>query len=172
MFIVEALVGASLLALGRRLFWLFVAGVGFVAGLTLATRFLQNSPGWVALLVAVGAGVLGALLATFLERIAIGAVGFIGGGYILLSLFNLLGTRFGLPDWVVVLIGGVIGAVLIFSILDWMLIILSSLVGASMVTEAFSLRGALGLLIFVVLVAAGILIQRLSMRREKGQAKK
>ena len=41
--IINILVGAALLLLGRRLFWLFVAGVGFVAGMQLAD-ILRRQP--------------------------------------------------------------------------------------------------------------------------------
>ena len=56
MIVLEILVGVALLSLGRKLFWLFVSGVGFASGALLATVVLQNQPIWVTLLVAVGAG--------------------------------------------------------------------------------------------------------------------
>ena len=37
-------VGALLLTLGKRLFWLFVAGAGFLAGLQFAPRLLPGQP--------------------------------------------------------------------------------------------------------------------------------
>src|SRR3989304_1341215 len=39
------LVGLALATLGRKLFWLFVAGVGFLAALSLASPRLGGSPG-------------------------------------------------------------------------------------------------------------------------------
>ena len=79
MYIIEALVGVGLLAFGRKLFWLFVAGVGFAAGLALTAALFKTSPAWEVLLIAFGAGLAGALLAVFLQRIAMGVGGFIGG---------------------------------------------------------------------------------------------
>jgi len=46
--IILIILGTVLLALGRRLFWLFVGAVGFVAGLNLATHFFSDQPTWVA----------------------------------------------------------------------------------------------------------------------------
>src|SRR5262245_29252329 len=59
--LVHILIGAALLLFGRRLFWLFVAGVGFVVAAQLATTSLRGQPQWLILVIAVGVGVLGAL---------------------------------------------------------------------------------------------------------------
>ena len=53
-------VAISLLMLGRRLYWLFVAGVGFVVAMELATIYLDGSEEWVRLALAVIAGLVGA----------------------------------------------------------------------------------------------------------------
>ncbi len=172
MFIIEALLGAGLLAFGRKLFWLFVAGVGFATGLALAASLFKESPAWVTFLIALGAGLVGALLAVFLERLAIGVVGFVGGGYILTSLMNLVGVHPGLPEWVFYLAGGILGALLIFALLDWMLIILSSLAGASMVTEAFRFHGLTGVVVYAILLVAGILAQDSGLRQEKRHSRR
>jgi hypothetical protein len=42
--IVTILVGIVVLIAGRRLFWLFVGVVGFVAGLSLAFQLLADQP--------------------------------------------------------------------------------------------------------------------------------
>jgi hypothetical protein len=86
MLIGRILAGALLLVLGRKLFWLFVAVVGFATGLMLATRFFQTQPEWLQLLIGIGFGLVGALLAYFFQEIAIAVAGFLAGGYIALSL--------------------------------------------------------------------------------------
>src|SRR6187200_2140589 len=64
--------GVVLLFFGRRLFWLFVALIGFIAGMSLATQVLAIHEQWLLLLIAIGCGILGALIALFLQRLAIG----------------------------------------------------------------------------------------------------
>jgi hypothetical protein len=172
MIVIQVFVGAGLLVFGRKLFWFLVAGFGFIAGLELATRYLQGSPGWVTLLVALGAGLVGALLAVFLEQAAIALAGFFGGGYVLTSLIDLLGIRFTRPEWLVPLVGGMIGVVLVFSLLNWTLIALSSLAGASLVTQAFQLPRPEGPLVYLLLLVAGIVIQGNLLRREGRPARK
>jgi histidinol-phosphate aminotransferase len=77
------LVGLILLAAGRRLFWLAVAAAGFLFGLGLAGAWLEAQSGGLAFLLALGVGLLGALVALFLQRIAIGVAGFLIGSYLI-----------------------------------------------------------------------------------------
>ena len=80
--VVNVLVGAGLLFFGRRAFWLFVAGAGFVAGLSLANRILQG-PEAIGVIIGIGIGLLAALLAVFVQRFAISLASFLVGGYML-----------------------------------------------------------------------------------------
>src|ERR1041385_9171955 len=77
--IISVLVGLALLLFGRRLFWLFVAALGFAIGLQLAPYLSQNPPLWLSLLLSLGLGLLGALLAVVLQKLAIAIAGFLGG---------------------------------------------------------------------------------------------
>jgi hypothetical protein len=70
---VGVLVGVAVLLLGRRLFWLFVGAIGFVFGAQIAAQFThQPASSPVVLLVAIAFGIIGALLAIMLQKIAIG----------------------------------------------------------------------------------------------------
>ena len=64
--------GILLLFLGRKLFWLFVAVVGFLLGLTYAPQLLSNQPQSVILTISLITGLLGALLAALLQKLAVG----------------------------------------------------------------------------------------------------
>ena len=103
------LIGVALLILGRKLYWLFVGAAGFVGGIMLATRFLGGQPNWVILAIALAAGVLGALLAVFLQQMAVALAGFIGGWYITLNLIDTLGWQPGSLAWIPLVIGGIVG---------------------------------------------------------------
>ena len=73
------LVGGLLLGLGRKLFWFFVAASGFVAGLYIADRVLSIRPEWLVLVIGLVLGVIGAIAAVFIQKIAIGVAGFLAG---------------------------------------------------------------------------------------------
>src|ERR1043165_5645862 len=86
------LVGTLLLLFGRRLFWLFTAGIGFFLAAQLCTEVLKGHPQWVTLAIAIAVGVLGALAAILFQRVLIGIVGFFAGGFLLYNA--ALGTKF------------------------------------------------------------------------------
>ena len=164
--IVYLVLGAALLLAGRRLFWLLVGAIGFVTGATLATRFFHGNDLTV-ILAGLVLGIIFAVLAVFLESVAIGIAGFLGGGYVFMSLADMLGLDpGGISTWVIFVIGGVLGVILVAFLFGWALITLSSLAGASMIVAAVGLTAATAGLLYLGLVVAGVVIQGTSMRRE------
>jgi len=159
---INAILGGALLVAGRKLFWLFVAAAGFVTGFQLTTRYFQGSEG-LSIIVGLVVGAIFAILAIFLQTIAIAIAGFLAGGYIL----QTLAVSFGLSaaPWIIYIIGGIIGVLLVSFLFDWAIITLSSLAGASLVAEALQLPRT-GL-IFVLLFLAGVIIQGLAYRSEE-----
>src|SRR5258705_13796655 len=75
--IVGALIGVVILLLGRKLFWLCVAAVGFAAGVEISPHLVNEPSPLLALTVALVLGLIGALLALFLQKIAISVLGFL-----------------------------------------------------------------------------------------------
>ena len=163
--LISLILGVALLVAGRKLFWLFVGAAGFVAGLQLATQFWRG-PELLAIVVGLVVGVIFALLAIVLQGVAIGVAGFLAGGYILTVLAGMLGLSQGALSWMVYLIGGIIGVLLVIFLFDWALITLSSLAGASLVSQALVLPGGTAGVIFLALVILGVVIQGTTMQRE------
>ncbi len=169
--IINIVGGALLLALGRKIFWFFVAASGFYAGLELATRYLSVKPEWLALLIALAVGLVSALLAYFFQKLVIGVAGFLAGAFIASRLVSHLGTQVKGWDWLIILIGGIVGIVLIYVIFEWALIILSSLAGAILIVEEFKLASLLGILVGVILFVVGFVFQTGLNRREASRKK-
>ena len=96
MVIANTVVGLALLILGKKLFWLFVGAIGFIGASDMASRYFSGLPDWQILIVAVAAGLLGALLAVFFQKAAILLVGFYAGGYLVVSLFSQVWTLTGI----------------------------------------------------------------------------
>src|SRR5215471_16650199 len=69
---VRIVVGLALLLLGRRLYWLLVAGIGFLTGMELAQWLLPGRPEWVFLVLALGLALVGTLAATVAQLIVSG----------------------------------------------------------------------------------------------------
>jgi hypothetical protein len=155
--IFNVILGLILLVFGRKLFWLFVGIAGFLFCLQFGGLLLPDYPQWIRLLVALGAGLIGALLAVLVQRVAFALAGFYGGAYLALIIAQSLGTgRVSTPLFIV---GGVVGALIAALITDWAIIVISSLVGAGAVVEALAVGRSVGIIVFLVLVTAGILVQ-------------
>ena len=164
--VINIILGGALLMAGRKLFWLFVGVVGFVAGLQLATQLWQG-PELLAIIVGLVIGAIFAVLAIFLQGAAIGVAGFLAGGYVLTVLAGLIGLNQGAFSWIVYLIGGIIGVLLVIFLFDWALITLSSLAGASLITEALLVPGGIAGVVFLALVIVGVVLQGSMLQRER-----
>jgi len=167
MMIAKILLGMLILIFGRQIFWLFVAAIGFAIGMSWAELFFVGSPIWIVLIIALIFGILGALLAIFLKKIAIGFVGFMAGGYICTGLLAFSRLEVMPFFWLTFLIGGGIGFFLAIMLIDWALIILSSLAGALLIVEGIYFMPLFKMLLFIFLLGAGILIQRGMMGNER-----
>ncbi len=151
--------GAAMLLLGSTFFWLFTGGVGFYVGYTLAPKILPNQSGNVILIIAIVMGLLGILLAVLVKKVAISIAGFGAGGYILYSLLPMLNVNLGNYYWLVIVAGGIVGAVLAGTMFDWALIILTSACGAMLISTALNLAFPLSAVVLVVLFLVGLLVQ-------------
>ncbi len=168
------LVGLLLLACGRRLFWLFVGAVGFVGGIRFADRFLQGQPDETVIIFALVVGLLSAVLAVTLRKAALGAAGFLTGGYLLTQLLAVSGQQATIfasdagqaAPWITFLVGGLLGAVLMNVLFAWTLIVLSALGGAALVCESVHNSPQILSAAFAVLTILGVLIQSGLIRRQ------
>ena len=163
---INLLLGASLLVAGRKLFWLFVAVLGFIVGLQITQQFFHG-PELLSIIIGVIVGIIFALLAIFLETIAIGIAGFLAGGFVLSTLANMLGINGGALYWIIYLVGGLLGIVLVMVLFDWALIGLTTLVGASLIVQSWPTAPVGGGLLFFVLVLLGVIIQGSVLLREE-----
>jgi hypothetical protein len=151
------LAGVILLLFGRRLFWLFVGLLGFFAGFTLATRFFAAQEQWITLVIAVVCGLIGILIALFLQRVAIAIAGFLAGGMFSTAVLEI--TRWQLDPAIAYILCGIIGAILLSIVFEWALIFLSSLTGAMLITRSLSFEPMIETALIVVLVVIGIIVQ-------------
>ena len=164
--------GALLLFFGRRLFWLCLAVLGFFFTFGLVSELTDQTSQSLAFFLALGLGVVGALLAVFLQKIAIGVAGFLFGGAATLFLIDFFALPVGPLEWVLVLVGAVVSAFLAFKIFTAALVVLSSLVGAALISQAIGLSPAAAGVFFLVLAIVGIVAQLGSKARTKRRKEK
>jgi hypothetical protein len=169
--IVSVLIGVVILFFGRRLFWLCVAAIGFAAGVELAPHLIHEPTPLLALSIALVLGFIGALLATFLQKIAIAVAGFLAGGKLASAIAAAFFVQYDQYYLITFIIGGIVGALLLLMLFDWALIFLSAAVGAHLIQTAVQssvLLPATGsAILFVVLVVIGVLFQAGALRRSR-----
>src|SRR5205809_1526921 len=163
--IVGALIGAVILFFGRKLFWLCVAAVGFAAGVEIAPHLIQEPSPLLALTVALVLGLIGALLALFLQKIAIAVLGFLAGGKLAGAIAAAFLVQYAQHSTIIFLAGGIVGAILLLVLFDWALIVVSSLIGAHLIQSTIVLPPSGSTILFIGLAILGILIQAASLRR-------
>ena len=165
--IVGALIGIVILFFGRKLFWLCVAAVGFAAGVEIAPHLVHEPSPLLALTVALVLGLIGALLALFLQKIAVAVLGFLAGGKLAGALAAAFFVQYAQYSTFIFLFGGLVGAILLLVLFDWALIVVSSLIGAHLIQSAIALPPSGSTIVFIGLVAIGILVQAASLRRSQ-----
>lgn len=178
--IVQLLVGMAALLLGRQIFWVFVGAVGFFVGLFVAPIWFSQLPEWATLLASLAVGVVLAMLAILIQKPMASIAGFFAMGSFVLGIVTLITGRpaFGAQAdwliWVVFIVGGLIGAIIVFVAFDWALIMFSSLVGANIIIdalrEASALPAMIATLFFIIMVAVGIWAQSRMLPRTRPAA--
>jgi hypothetical protein len=165
--LISALVGLTLLLFGRRLFWLFVAALGFAIGLQLAPYLSHNPPLWLSLLLSLGLGLLGALLAIMLQKLAIGIAGFLVGGRLAVAIAAALWVNHANYSVITFVVGGIIGGLLLVALFDWALIIFSAVEGARLIAGTVHLPSSGTTVLLVGLALFGIFVQAAMFRRTR-----
>lgn len=137
-------------------------------GYGLTAEFLEG-PYWLILIAGLAAGLLASGLAVFFQKMALTVAGFLIGGLAVLWWAGQMG--WGEPWWVWALALGaaLVGAVLTKEVFEVALMVLSSVFGATLVLEALQMPAEQLSPVFVILVAAGIVIQFFSSRRQRSE---
>ncbi len=163
--IIGVVIGVVILFFGRKLFWLCVAAVGFAVGLEIAPMLVNEASSLLALVIALVFGVLGALLALFIQKVAIALLGFLAGGKLATAIAAAFFVQHAQYSTIIFVIGGVIGAILLLAVFGWALIVVSSFIGAYLIQSAIVLPPTGLTLVFIGLAILGIFVQAVSFRR-------
>ena len=163
----NVIIGMFLLFIGRRLFWLFVACVGFASGYHYAQQIWTIDSSILVLILSIAVGAAGAILAIIFQKAAIVIAGFAAGGYIVLTLFDQVARLPAQMAWLPYIVGGIIGAITLFFVFDWSLIFLSTLTGATLIVQMVAFNPWIEIALFLALVIAGMAFQTKTMTGER-----
>jgi len=152
--------GVALLLAGRKLFWLAVGVLGFVAGYQAMEQWGRGLPPAATFVVALAVGVIGLVLALVVQRVAVALAGFFLGVVLASLLLPLLGVVLGPWHGVVVAALGLVGAVLALALLQLALVVLTAGAGASLLVQALVPHAPWAPLLLIALWLVGVLVQR------------
>ncbi len=172
MTIVLILVGLALIFAGRKLFWLAIAAIGFIAGMELARFYADVPTESTRMLIAIGVGLLSALAAILLQKMAVGLAGFVAGGYGAFLGIKRLGLNLGSFSWAPIVFFGIVGAVIAALVFEWALIVLSSLVGSYLLVTSSGISASAKGPLFLILSFIGVLVQSKSKKKKHPGAKR
>ncbi len=158
MVVVTASLGLIMLTIGRQLFWVVVSGLGFAIGMNYATQNLAGNP---FLIIGIGlvVGLIGAIVAYYIQRAAAVLAGFLAGWYLSLILVQAFDLSLGIFTVLLGLLIGILGMIFANLAFDWSLIVISTLVGATMIVNELNFGPRIHFVIFSVLMILGITIQ-------------
>jgi len=165
--LVRLLLGLIILLAGRNVFWLFIGAIGFLVGVDLANIWLVDQAGWLIIGVGIAAGLVGAILAVVLERVAFALAGSYAAVFLTIAIAENLGSQGVSPT--IVVVAGVVGAMLGALLTDWAIIILSALAGAAAVSSIFVMTPTVQYASIVALATLGVIVQRTKLTRGRSR---
>jgi len=151
------------------------AAVGGLLGLGILRLIPGEQESWFWFMIPIGLAILFALSAGVTKKIiglVILALGALAGGAIVLSVLDLFGLEWGITNWILALVGAVLGMVLTSRFKKWMLIVLAGIVGALLCVRGLqiawpSLDGLVASLVGLALAGASIAYQGGFLRSKK-----
>ena len=157
--VASVLAGLTLMLIGRRLYWLFLATAGFLVTSLLTHAALPvGQDAWWWMLLPMFVGLFGAFLSIFLQKILLRLGGLMSGAY--LGYF-LLEPLLAYPwPWIGFVAGALIGLASILYLFNGALILLTSLLGATLLLEPMDASPEARLVVTGALTLAGCLIQK------------
>lgn len=156
---VKLLAGAAITLFGRKLYWFTIAAVGFFAALELTSRFFKDQNAWIAIILALLAGAIGAFLAVTMQKIAIGLAGFLLGGFLLLQILNAFDVQLSDWNWLIFIAGGLLGMALLSALFEWTLIVITAITGSILITQSALLQDVSRPLVFSLALLLGLGLQ-------------
>jgi hypothetical protein len=153
------ILGFAVLVMGRHIFWVFIAGLGFAVGLYFTSQYYSTLPEWQILLISSIVAALGALLANTVQRLSAGIAGFATGWYLTILLLGYFNPNLGQIEILLPYIAGIISGGLLMAFFDWGVIIASSLAGSAIIVSGMSLARNVELILLIMFALLGMAIQ-------------
>ena len=162
--VLQGVIGAILLFLGRELNFLFAAAMAALLGFRLAPQLPATWPAWGDWAFVITLAVVAAIIALINERIGYFLSGFLAGSFFLVEYFAPNASTLPTLPFV---IGGVLGALVLGFLTEWAMILVSSAIGAAYVLNLFRLDPTAEILVGSGMFIVGALAQVIIMQSQK-----
>lgn len=156
---------------GNQLPWMFVGSVGFILGSFLATLAGFDHSEWQVITFSTAVGMAGIFLTFYLRKIMVLLAGFLAGGYISVTLPELMGWEVPLGDWQAFLLVGAACLVILLLWYNLAMILVSTLAGTTLILQNMSFGSISKEGMFVVLLVFGLIAQYVMMQYAPVQEK-
>ncbi len=163
--------GLLLLLLGRQLYTALLGLLGFFVSYAMLSDLVTLASD-LRLMVAVGIGVVSALLAFVVRKVAVAVAGAMLGAGSALWASGFYGLQVEVLWWVVTAAAALLGAWLLRQVFETALIVVSSFIGALLIVAAVDLQGLPAHAAVAVLIVAGVAFQMRRRRGDERRAKK
>ena len=171
-------IGVAVLVFGKRLAVLGAA-LGALLGVVLLSLLSPTGGFWIQLAFVGGLALIGFFVAGFAKgivNIVVLVIGVLAGAAIVLAFFNLFQVETGWLVWLLAIVGGLVGFILVRRYKEWAMIVLAGLIGGLLVTRGLSVwlpflqQGIWGTLLTLVLAGGAIAYQGGFLARRKAAA--
>lgn len=165
--------GALVLLFGRQVY-ILTAGIGALLGVGILNLIPTEQVLMFAVLFVTGLALLGGLIGLLFKKInhlLIAIIGFIACGAITLAIFDSIGFGIGGFDFLIGLAGAAIGLILALRYPEWAVVVIAALTGALLVTRGLQLFnslmvGIIGTAIWMILALVSFLHLSRDMRKQ------
>ena len=162
MIALNTFVGILLITYGKKVIWLLLTTVVYFAGQSLLpTLFPEKEKIFIITISALIAGIL-MILMIFIKKVALTITGIFGGGYLLLNFIkNSPQTSMfsGYQDWVIFLLGSIVGVLFAFILFNWFITLFSAMTGSLLILDIFHLDPFLRMLFLIPMLILGVYLQ-------------
>jgi hypothetical protein len=153
------LIGLALVLAGRKMFWIFIAVAGFLAGLSFGMNYFGDPMSAQAIGVGIVCAVASCLIALLIPPLAAATAGFLAAGCVGSEILAALAGPGSPWQTAAFITAGIVGAALALAAFDWVLAIFSSLLGATMILTVLTVPPAWHVPALVAIAALGCVIQ-------------
>ena len=162
--IVRGVIGAILLFLGRELNFVFAGGIAALFAFRVLPLLPASWPAWSDTVFIIAMAVIAAAIPMTNEKLGYYVSGFLGGGYFLVEYFAPGGSNIPLIPFFV---GSVIGAFIMGLFTEWAMMVISSVAGDYFISDLFTLRRDVEIMISGGLFMVGALVQVILWRMQR-----